>query len=174
MKKLLLLSFIFLLSATISNAQKLERGDAIFAIGINAVNCDKAASDWLAFGSINGTFILSKHFAIEVNAMYTKDKRDSDILLMGGGLRLYPTDGLFLNIGPQFIAVDNESSFLFQVGMGYDLFLTDNIYMEPAIHYNAQNETINKRHNRYSHYYEDSTYIDLTGFGFSLSIGVKF
>lgn len=168
MKKLLFLTAAIVMFAAAANAQNFEKGDWLVRADVSNLSFTHAfTDDNLSVTSFNigadAGYFLSDKFVVEASLGFDflkiKDIESSSAdFTFGVAARYYPVGNLFAYVGYDGIAPD-ESSLLsaLEVAVGYDLFLSDKIFFEPAVYY--------------------SKYLSGTktnNIGISLGIGVKF
>ena len=128
--------------------------------GANAQNFNKG--DWLLNGSFSGldlNYGFMKDYSetnVEIQAAvghFVVDKVAIDATLglgiwkakdfdadttfsFGLGVRYYPTDNLFARVGYNGMSVtDEEYGAALGISVGYDWFLSRNVFFEPAVYY---------------------------------------
>jgi len=167
MKKLLLTVAVVAMAAVSAQAQNFKKGDWYFgAHSTSLVLQHRSTDSWSGtdfdMNAIGGWFFANK-FSVDgmVGFDYAKAKNAaaSHFLNLGAGVRYYPVGNLFARLGyfgQVSTRADHMLSYL-NAKIGYDLFLSEKVFFEPAVYYEKQlgdaSENI---------------------FGLSLGIGVKF
>lgn len=175
MKKILLITLTILFSIASANAQKFKKGDKSLSLGSTGIAIEEINDVWQFSVGLNGNIFLHDKIALDAGAMFIGgDAELTDVFQIGIGAKVYPVKELFVSATPIYAHISEaveKNHFLLQFGLGYDIFVKENIYIEPAIYYNIQLTDDKAVYNPES---KKDEKFDLTGFGFALSIGVKF
>lgn len=186
MKKLLLLLAILFCVVNLS-ADEFRKNNVTLAAtfasqGIKEGRYYKSRKNELAIG-LRGSVFLGDQFALEAEFSYLSTSNIESITQVGLGFRAYFVKEFFLKMTPQLVFMDglsdelkdelsNSRGILYTVGIGYNIFINKHVYIEPSVHYNFHLAMVNEKRDR--HHYYKSRKLDLAGFGFALSFGVKF
>lgn len=170
MKKLFLMAAVAAMTVMTSvsaNAQNFEKGDRFLGAQNTGVVLEHRSYDgWSGtdfdVNAVGGWFFADK---FSVDAMlgfdYAKVKNAdaNHAFNFGAGVRYYPVAGLFARLGYNgqlHFKTGNQFSYL-DAKVGYDLFLSETVFFEPAVYYEKQLNRVKEN-----------------GFGLSLGLGVKF
>jgi opacity protein-like surface antigen len=173
MKKVILLSaalvMIALAAATNANAQGFRKGDWFLSGQVSNLNMSYAVRSIDSLSSVqlnvaaHGGYFVSDKLAVDatLGVEYSKLERNraSSSFTFGAGVRYYPVGNLFAGIGYAGVKrnYSNHLDSYLMATVGYDLFLSEKVFFEPAVIY-SNNLTKNPIH----------------AFGLSLGVGVKF
>lgn len=124
-----------------ANAQDFSKGDWMLNASVSELNLDFSSSATSLNIGANAGYFISNKFAVEaqLGVDYTKlDNVDGATnFAFGAGVRYYPVSNLFARaryLGTKLEGVDDLSSSL-GVAVGYDWFLSEKVFFEPALEY---------------------------------------
>jgi opacity protein-like surface antigen len=170
MKKIMILVFsgAFSMMAFGVNAQNFEKGNWFMNANASQLNLSVSKSPLEGYSLVSfninaGTgYFLTDKFAVEAGLGLNYSKfEDSDAnssLGFNAGVRYYPVDNLFARFGYSgSVKKDADMSSSLQVKVGYDWFLSDKVFFEPAVFYTNSLDKYGSQN-----------------FGLSLGAGVKF
>jgi opacity protein-like surface antigen len=147
MKKGILLVMATVLVAMGANAQNFGKGDRFLGarstgLGFSHAFGNNVPSDTNINLDGYGGWFLSDKFAVDAllgfNINKVSDLNSSASYNLGVGVRYYPVGNLFARVGYNALIRNNDDTGLISdatATVGYDLFLNDNIYFEPAVFY---------------------------------------
>ncbi len=139
MKKLVLLTLVCVLTAGISNAQKINRDD--FYIGARATGAELSFGSGTNFGiAAEGGYFLFDKFAFGglFGLNYTSENGESNtsVILMAGGRYYFLEMGsgaLFAGAYAGIEKLESDTSFAIDLRGGYSIFVADNVAIEPTV-----------------------------------------
>jgi hypothetical protein len=151
-----------------ASAQNFSKGDVFLGAKATDLNFGYNFVDEFnqtKFGiGVEGGYFFADKFAADANLgiKYSKNKGldGTSTFNFGVGLRYYPVGNLYARVGyAGEKETDIDMTSLIKVGVGYDLFLTENWYFEPALYYQKD---ITKDGSK------------MNGIGLELGVGLKF
>jgi hypothetical protein len=159
MKRAILMAVVAVMTAVGASAQNFNKGD--WFVGAQSTgltlqtrfNSDNTTTDF-NLGAVGGRF-LSDKFAVDgvlsFNINKVSDLESSSSYNLSVGVRYYPVWNLFARVGYNALIRNTDDTGLISdvnASMGYDMFLNDRIYFEPAVFYQrniANNNGINPK-----------------------------
>lgn len=167
MKKLILAA-ILVVSASFASAQSFEKGDVFLQGQLTGLDLGVISNDGNSMTSFDlqadGGYFFSNFLAAEATLGFEYAKEEgldaTNALTYGIGLRAYPVRNLFAGVGFQGYATKDQTlTSGLNVRVGYDLFVSEKVFFEPALYYKkGLSEGIKK----------------VNAFGLQLGIGVRF
>jgi opacity protein-like surface antigen len=165
MKKIILMAAVAVMTAVSASAQDFSKKDWFLDANLSSFGLAHAFQDGESATALSlnvgGGYFLSDKFALEAG-LGTAIVEDANAFSFGLGARYYPYKNLFASLGYSGMKVEDfdiESNLALTVG--YDLFISDKVFFEPAVFYQ---KNINKK----------SDGGGLNTIGLSVGIGVKF
>ncbi|MDR2912121.1 MAG: type IX secretion system membrane protein PorP/SprF [Alistipes sp.] len=144
-----------------ANAQSFNKNDWFLDANLSSLGLAHSFVDGesaTAFDlNVGGGYFLSDKFAVEA-AFGIGIIEDVNAFTFGAGVRYYPYENLFASVGyrgNKVESIDLESNLA--VSVGYDLFLSEKVFFEPAVFYQRTLDDIG-----------------VNTIGLSLGVGVRF
>ncbi len=144
MKKLLIVTLAAVGVAVGAKAQNFEKGDWMIRADVSNLQLTQSFSDGFSLTSfdvgVNAGYFLTNRFAVEaaLGLDYSKIKGADGVadFSFGADARYYPVGNLFAKVG-YYGSVIEDSGVISYLGawVGYDLFLSENVFLEPAVLY---------------------------------------
>ena len=144
MKKLLIVTLAAVGVAVGAKAQNFEKGDWMIKADVSNLQLTQSFSDGLSLTSfdvgVNAGYFLANRFAVEaaLGLDYSKMKGSDGVADFSfiAGARYYPVDNLFAKVGYYgYVSDGSKVRSLLGAWVGYDLFLSENVFLEPAVVY---------------------------------------
>lgn len=147
MKKIVLIAALAV-AAVSASAQDWSKGDWFVGakttgLGLDHKFLDKNSATSFDLG-VNGGYFLSNRFAVDAalgfasaSAKVAGVKESTNAFTYGIGVRYYPISNLFAHVMFEGMSVkdaDNNPSYA-GIEVGYDFFLSDKVFFEPAVYY---------------------------------------
>lgn len=168
MKKIILIAAMAV-AAIGASAQDWNKGDWFVGaqttgLGLNYGFLDKASQTDFNL-SVNGGYVFANKFAADATLGFdtwsVKDGVSSSTFTYGIGVRYYPVGNWFARVGFDGAAIKDadENPMYAGLTLGYDWFVSEKVFFEPAIYYKkGLNDKIDETNN----------------LGLQLGIGVRF
>ncbi|MDR2891368.1 MAG: hypothetical protein LBV18_07250 [Alistipes sp.] len=139
MKKLFLSAAAVLLVAVGANAQNFSKGDWFLGASVSNLQLDHAFVDGDSATSFElqaqGGYFVGNKFAVDLG-VGAGIVEDISAFTFGVGVRYYPVGNFFARVGFDGAKIE-DLDLLSQLGvsLGYDLFVSDNVFFEPSVYY---------------------------------------
>lgn len=153
MKKMILMAAVAVMAAVSANAQNFNKGD--WFVGAQSTSLGFMHGFKKDYSGTNfnlsalGGYFLSDKFAVDATAGFTHtavkigDKNSAGYLnsnssnfVFGAGVRYYPIGNLFARVGYNGNGGSgSDVTSYIDAKVGYDFFLNDKVYFEPAAYY---------------------------------------
>ncbi len=125
-----------------ANAQDFSKGDWLLNANLSGLNMEHSFADGFSTTTFDinagGAYFLSNKFAIDaslgLNMLKVKDVDAVNIFTIAAGVRYYPVGNLFVRAGYEGLDAGEWASYA-GVGVGYDLFLSEKVFFEPAVNF---------------------------------------
>ncbi len=144
MKKLLFMSLAAVAVAASASGQNFEKGDWMLKADVSNLQLSHAFNDGFSATSFrvgaDVGYFLANRFAVDASLGLDYSKMEgmdtSSDFSFGAGVRYYPVGNLFARAGYNgSVSRGSDVTSFLGATIGYDLFLSEKVFFEPAIVY---------------------------------------